>query len=65
MKIVSKMLMIGGQALVKLGSNRTTSDTDYLLNGRKTQNAFRDSSSLAVSFFQKRKAELIKEFETL
>ena len=27
-----KQLMIGGQALVQLGSNRTTEDTDYLVN---------------------------------
>lgn len=27
-----KQLMIGGQALVKLGSNRTTQDTDYLVS---------------------------------
>jgi len=40
MKIVSKMLMIGGQALVKLGSNRTTSDTDYLINDTTTSKAF-------------------------
>ena len=41
MKIVSsKMLMIGGQALVKLGSNRTTADTDYLINDTTTGKAF-------------------------
>ena len=35
-----KQLMIGGQALVKLGSNRSTSDTDYLINDLTNQNAF-------------------------
>lgn len=35
-----KQLMIGGQALVKLGSNRSTLDTDYLINDLPNKNAF-------------------------
>lgn len=35
-----KQLMIGGQALVKLGSNRSTLDTDYLINDLTNNNAF-------------------------
>jgi hypothetical protein len=35
-----KQLMIGGQALVKLGSNRTTADTDYLINDTTSKVAF-------------------------
>jgi len=31
-KEMKKQLMIGGQALVKMGSSRTTADTDYLVN---------------------------------
>ena len=36
----SKQLMIGGQALVKLGSSRTTLDTDYLINDTSSKLAF-------------------------
>lgn len=32
--------MIGGQALVKLGSSRTTLDTDYLINDTTSKLAF-------------------------
>lgn len=32
--------MIGGQALVKLGSNRSTLDTDYLINDLSNDRAF-------------------------
>jgi len=35
-----KKLMIGGQALVRLGSNRTTADTDYLICDESTKAAF-------------------------
>jgi hypothetical protein len=35
-----KKLMIGGQALRKLGSDRHTNDTDYLVNDTKNTNAF-------------------------
>jgi len=35
-----KQLMIGGRALVKLGSNRLTSDTNYLINDPKSKLAF-------------------------
>ena len=35
-----KQLMIGGQALVKLGSSRTTLDTDYLINDTSSKLAF-------------------------
>jgi hypothetical protein len=40
MKKEQKQLMIGGQALVKLGSNRTTADTDYLVNDVTSKLAF-------------------------
>ena len=36
----AKQLMIGGQALVKLGSSRTTLDTDYLINDTSITLAF-------------------------
>lgn len=36
----SKKLMIGGAALVALGSSRQTSDTDYLVNDSSTKQAF-------------------------
>jgi hypothetical protein len=35
-----KQLLIGGQALVKLGSNRSTLDTDYLINNAESKVAF-------------------------
>lgn len=35
-----KKLLIGGQALVKLGSSRNTLDTDYLINDKSTNAAF-------------------------
>jgi len=35
-----KKLLIGGQALVKLGSSRSTNDTDYLVNDLSTKSAF-------------------------
>jgi len=35
-----KKLMIGGQALVKLGSSRGTADTDYLINDTNSKSAF-------------------------
>lgn len=37
---MSKQLMIGGQALVKLGSTRLTKDVDYLVNIEESSNAF-------------------------
>lgn len=37
---IKKQLLIGGQALVKLGSNRTTLDTDYLINHPTSKLAF-------------------------
>lgn len=39
MKITEKIL-IGGQALVELGSSRSTSDVDYLVNDTTTKDAF-------------------------
>lgn len=39
-EINMKQLMIGGQALSKLGSNRTTLDTDYLVNDLTSKLAF-------------------------
>lgn len=35
-----KKLMIGGTALVKLGSNRKTEDVDYLVNDKTTDDMF-------------------------
>ena len=35
-----KKLMIGGQALVKLGSDRITNDTDYIVNDMNSKDAF-------------------------
>jgi hypothetical protein len=35
-----KKLLIGGQALVKLGSDRTTNDTDYIVNNSESKEAF-------------------------
>ena len=35
-----KKLMIGGQALVKLGSDRSTNDTDYIVNNTESKEAF-------------------------
>ena len=43
MKKEQKQLMIGGQALVKLGSNRSTLDTDYLVNDTTSKIAFTHS----------------------
>lgn len=37
---MTKQLMIGGQALRKLGSNRSTIDTDYLINDTSSKLAF-------------------------
>lgn len=37
---IEKQLMIGGQALVKLGSNRQTQDTDYLINDTSSKLPF-------------------------
>lgn len=37
---MEKQLLIGGQALVKLGSSRSTLDTDYLVNDLSNTNAF-------------------------
>lgn len=37
---MSKQLLIGGQALIKLGSSRTTKDTDYLINDANSTSAF-------------------------
>ena len=35
-----KKLLIGGQALLKLGSDRTTNDTDYIVNDTTSTQAF-------------------------
>jgi len=45
-----KTLMIGGQALVKLGSNRSTSDTDYLVNDISTTSAFTHNAPANVDY---------------
>ena len=37
---MKKQLLIGGQALVKLGSSRTTLDTDYLISDAENGLAF-------------------------
>ncbi len=37
---MEKQLLIGGQALVNLGSSRSTKDTDYLINDTKSKLAF-------------------------
>ena len=36
----TKQLMIGGQALVALGSSRSTADTDYLINDKSSKMPF-------------------------
>ena len=45
-----KQLMIGGQALVKLGSNRQTHDVDYLINDTTSQAAFVHDKEKNVDF---------------
>ena len=50
MKEAQKQLMIGGQALVKLGSNRTTSDTDYLINDTNSKTPFTHNKDLNIDY---------------
>lgn len=35
-----EQILIGGQALIKLGSSRSTDDTDYLVNDNETKHMF-------------------------
>jgi hypothetical protein len=45
-----KQLLIGGQALVKLGSNRTTEDTDYLVCDMSSKFAFTHDKANNVDY---------------
>ena len=47
---MTKQLMIGGQALVKLGSNRTTNDTDYLINDTTCKLAFTHNNDSNIDY---------------
>ncbi len=47
---MTKQLMIGGQALLKLGSNRTTADTDYLVNDVTSKLAFTHNSESNIDY---------------
>ena len=46
----TKQLMIGGQALVQLGSNRHTVDTDYLVNDKSSKLAFLHDKAANVDY---------------
>jgi hypothetical protein len=45
-----KQLLIGGQALVKLGSSRMTEDTDYLVNNTASKMAFSHDKAANVDY---------------
>ena len=45
-----KKLMIGGQALVKLGSSRQTVDVDYLINDKNNKSAFNHDKSANTDY---------------
>lgn len=47
---MEKQLMIGGQALVALGSSRTTNDTDYLINDESSKLAFTHDTAANVDY---------------
>lgn len=47
---MTKQLMIGGQALVKLGSSRMTVDTDYIINDTNSKLAFIHNSENNVDY---------------
>jgi hypothetical protein len=47
---MTKQLMIGGQALVQLGSSRTTNDTDYLVNDTTSKLAFTHDKEANVDY---------------
>ncbi|MCX6217673.1 hypothetical protein [Spirosoma sp.] len=47
---MEKQLMIGGQALVALGSSRTTIDTDYLINDKTSKLAFSHDKAKNVDY---------------
>ena len=49
-KEMKKQLMIGGQALVKMGSSRTTADTDYLVNDLSSKFAFSHDSATNTDY---------------
>ena len=46
----SKQLLIGGQALVKLGSSRSTIDTDYLVNDTTSKVAFSHNKEANIDY---------------
>ena len=47
---MEKQLMIGGQALVQLGSSRNTHDTDYLINDDSSKLAFVHDKAANVDY---------------
>lgn len=50
METQQKQLMIGGQALVQLGSSRTTLDTDYLVNDTASTLAFSHDKAANIDY---------------
>ena len=56
---MTNQILIGGQALRKLGSDRYTNDTDYLINDTSTKEAF--ISSEKVDFLNANANKFFKE----
>lgn len=54
-------LLIGGQALVKLGSSRTTKDTDYLVNDLGSKSAFLHDTANNVDYCNANGLKFFKE----
>jgi hypothetical protein len=46
----TKQLMIGGQALVALGSSRSTVDTDYLINDKTSKLPFQHDTASNIDY---------------
>jgi hypothetical protein len=47
---MNAQILIGGKALVNLGSSRGTNDTDYLVNDTTSKNAFLHDSENNIDF---------------
>lgn len=47
---MEKQLMIGGQALVQMGSSRSTNDTNYLINDESSKLAFIHDTAANVDY---------------
>ena len=45
-----KKVLIGGRALVALGSDRSTDDTDYLINDKSSKNPFYNDTKANVDY---------------